>query len=306
MILRPKMNWFRMLFVWHGSVLPSILAQLLLVWAISSLVAWSHGRLFGYTIPLNVAPFTLIGVALALFLGFRNSASYDRYWEGRKLWGSLLIVTRSLSRQALSIGGMQTTDPEMETWTSLLIAFAHALRHQLRGSNPDEDLHRLLSPERSREILAARYRPAIVLVMLGKWVVERKREGVYGEITATALDHNLNHMSEVLGGCERLANTPLPYAYSVMIHRTVYVYCFLLPFGLVSSIGAMTPVVSVFVAYTFMVLEALAAELDQPFGTLPNSLPLASLCETIEDSLREMSGNDLGEIATASRKFIVL
>jgi predicted membrane chloride channel (bestrophin family) len=94
MIQRPKLNWFRMLFVWHGSVLRTILPQLFLVLLISSLAAWTKGHILGHVVPLNVAPFTLIGVALALFLGFRNSASYDRFWEGRKIWGALLNVTR--------------------------------------------------------------------------------------------------------------------------------------------------------------------------------------------------------------------
>ncbi len=306
MIVRSKLNWFRMLFIWHGSVLSDILPQLLLVLAIASFVTVSHGRLFHHQVPLTVAPFTLLGVSLALFLGFRNSASYDRYWEGRKQWGALLNLTRSLVRQALTLGGLEPSDPRVAEWVSLLAAFTHALRHQLRHSDPKPDLDRLLSPDLSAKVLAARYRPAILLTSLGRWVTARSREGRYGEMTATAFDHNLNGLSDVLGGCERLAGTPLPYPYSVMIHRTVYIYCFLLPFGLVGTLGVMTPVMSVLVAYTFMALEALAEEIEEPFGTLPNDLPLEEMSGMIEETLLEMAGKEIAESRSGPRKFVLL
>jgi ion channel-forming bestrophin family protein len=306
MIVRSKLNWFRMLFIWHGSVLKSIVPQLLLVLGISISVTYTHGRIFHHPIPLTVAPFTLLGVSLALFLGFRNSASYERYWEGRKLWGALLNLNRSLLRQALTLGGLGKDDPRIAQWASLLAAFTHALRHQLRRSDPQIELMRLLSPELGGEILAARYRPAVLLIHLGKWVSERKQEGEYGEITAAAFDRNLGGLSDVLGGCERLANTPLPYPYSVMIHRTLYVYCFLLPFALIGTLGMMTPIMSVLVAYSFMALEALADEIEEPFGTRPNDLALESMSQTIEETLMEMIGKGPREASIEPRDFVLL
>src|ERR1700734_1501718 len=86
MIQRKNENWFRMLFVWQGSVLPQILPRLILLFILSVVIVFFNGELFNHKVPLNPAPFTLFGIALALFLGFRNNASYDRFWEGRKLW----------------------------------------------------------------------------------------------------------------------------------------------------------------------------------------------------------------------------
>ena len=90
MIIRKKEHWFKMLFVWHGSVLPMLVPRLLLLLAFSIVVAYFHGTVLDFKVPLNPAPLTLFGFVLALFLGFRNNASYDRFWEGRKLWGALL------------------------------------------------------------------------------------------------------------------------------------------------------------------------------------------------------------------------
>jgi putative membrane protein len=306
MIVRPKLNWLRMLFIWNGSVLNTILPQLLLVLLISSFVTLSHGYVFHYQVELTVAPFTLLGVSMAIFLGFRNSASYDRYWEGRKQWGELLNLTRSLTRQALSLGRLAESDPRLHEWIALLTALCHALRHQLRNSDPAADLDRLVPAHFRQQVLKAHYRPIAILNLLGKWVEERRREGQYGEIIAASFDSNLNGLSGVIGACERLANTPLPYPYAVMNHRIVYLYCFLLPFGLVSTLGYMTPVLSVLVAYTFMALEALAEEIEEPFGTLPNDLALGSICHTIERSLLEMIGKSLAQPTPEPQQYVLL
>jgi putative membrane protein len=276
--------------VWKGSVLRSIVPQLLVVLALSTAITAARGHVLGVRVPLTIAPFTLLGVSMAIFLGFRNSASYDRFWEGRRLWGSLVIVCRSLVRQAGSLVALADDDPRMAELLSLLTAFSYALLHHLRHSDPRTDLARTLPPQRADALGGQRWPPALLLVWLGQWLQARRREERCGEIAAVAVDENLGHLSEVLGGCERLASTPLPYPYSVMIHRAVYIYCFLLPFALVDIVGWMTPVLSVFTAYTFMALEALAAELADPFGTSPHALPLRELCRTVEDTLREMTG----------------
>lgn len=111
MIVRPRLNWLRMLLVWRGTVLPTLLPRLALIFAVSLLAVIGHGRLFHWKVPLNPTPFTLVGVALAIFLGFRNNASYDRFWEGRKLWGALLNDTRSLAGQALTMTTLAKDDP---------------------------------------------------------------------------------------------------------------------------------------------------------------------------------------------------
>ena len=109
-------------------------------------------------------------------------------------------------------------------------------------------------------------------------------------MAVNAIDRNLNGLSDVIGGCERIVSTPLPFAYSVMIHRTVYFFCASLPFGLVDSIGIFTPVFAVFVAYTFMAHEAIAAQLEEPFGTDDNDLALNTMSAMIEDALRDLRG----------------
>ncbi len=286
MIVRSKTNWWTLLFVWRGSMMKQMLPQLLIVAALSVFAVWSEGTVFKHKVPLNATPFTLVGVALALFLGFRNSSAYDRWWEGRKLWGALVNTMRTLTRQGLTMTGEAR---DKRVFLDMLVAFTYAMRDQLRGDVFARSAE-LLPPALAAEVDGARYKPFIILRAMGEWVSARQREGAFGEITMTAIDRNLVELSNILGGCERIASTPVPFGYSVMIHRVVYFYCALLPFGLVDAIEWMTPAVSMVMAYSFIALDSLASELEMPFGRDDNDLALDAISRNIELSIREMSG----------------
>ena len=288
MIVRPRPHWLRLLFVWRGSILSQILPQLALTLALAVVVTLLHGQVLRWKVPMNFVPFSLIGLTLAIFLGFRNSTSYGRWWEARMLWGALLIDCRAAVRQALTLaegGG------EARVLALRLIALVHALRHQLRGSDPAADLARLLPDDEAQRVMAARYRPAMLLLMAGEWLRDLRAQGRAEAAIVPALEGPLDRIGAAIGGCERLANTPIPFTYGVIIHRTIYLYCLLLPFGLVDAIGPMTPVIVVLVAYTFFALEALGSEIEEPFGEAPNDLALDAICWSIETSVRESIGD---------------
>jgi putative membrane protein len=291
MIIRPHLHWFRMLLAWRGSVLPRLLPRLFLIFCIAIVALAAHDHLLPVSLSLNsTTPFSLIGIALAVFLGFRNNTSYDRWWEARKLWGQLLNDARSLTRQAVTLPNRPLPKTEIEAFTAVLSALPHALRHQLRKSDPGEDLAARLPKPLFDRVMASRYKPATLMLWLGEWVQRHAQAGAIDPMAVLAFDRNLNGLSEIIGGCERIASTPLPFAYSVMIHRTVYFFCAALPFGLVNSIGIFTPVFAVFVAYTFMAHEAIASQIEEPFGTDDNDLPLKMLSFSIEDATRDLLG----------------
>ncbi len=290
MIVRPRPNWLRLLFVWRGSILRKILPQLVAVLVLALVVTVVHGQVLRWKVPLNFVPFSLIGLTLAIFLGFRNGTSYSRWWEARVLWGSLLIECRAAVRHALTL--VDGDQAQVSVLARRLIALGHALRHQLRGSNAAADMARLLPAGEAARAVAARYPAAALLQMAGEWLGELRRQGRVAPALVPAMELPLAQIGNAIGGCERLANTPIPFTYSVIIHRTIYLYCLLLPFGLVDSIGAMTPLIVVFVAYTFFALEALGSEIEEPFGAEPNDLALDAICWTIETSLLEAIGVD--------------
>ncbi|WET49783.1 bestrophin family ion channel [Chryseobacterium indologenes] len=293
MIIRKKEHWFKMLFVWHGSVLPGLLPRLFLLFILSLGVVYLRGVIFSFKIPLNPAPLTLFGFVLALFLGFRNNVSYDRFWEGRKLWGALLNTARSLTRQALTLKNMQQSSVSVSEFIQLLGAFIFALKHQLRGTDAYEDLKDRLNADQLKIVYAAKYKPAVILRLLAEWVQKAKEERSIDTIQQARFDENFDKLSDIVGGCERIVSTPLPYSYRVLLHRTVYIYCFLLPFGLVDSLRWLTPLIVVFVAYTFVAFEAIADEIEEPFGTEANDLALNTMSVMIEETIHEIAGEEI-------------
>ncbi|CAI8916088.1 bestrophin family protein [Chryseobacterium sp. IT-36CA2] len=306
MIVRQRTNWLKMLFIWRGSVLKKIVVQLSIITLFSLAIYIFKGRIFDYKVHLNPTIFTLIGLALAIFMGFCNSASYDRFWEGRKLWGLLVIETRSLTRQILSLVNDSSPDAqeEKQKMIKLISAFSWSLNFQLRDKTGTEHLERLLSPEQLEQVKHKKFIPSIILGFIADWLNKQNKKGNIDTIVMTSMDHQLNQFSNISGGCERIYNTPLPFAYSVLLHRTVYLYCFWLPFGLVDSLGWMMPLIVLLISYTFIALDAIIQEIGEPFGEEENDLALNSICRTIEFSIFEQAGIPQGELKKPDTYFV--
>lgn len=287
MIVRPRPHWIRLLFVRRGSIVRRILGQQLFIFALSCAVVLAHGHLFAWKVTLNAGPFSLMGVSFAIFLGFRINASYDRFWEARKHWGSVLVEARNLTRQALSFIAPEC---DVRPFVLGLIGFAATMRNQLRGQSSTHGTDGLLPETLQPQLASARSAPSLVLLWLGQWLSTHRREQGLDAMLAHKMEDALDKLSLAHGSCERIANTPLPFTYSVILHRSVYLYCALLPFGLVDTIGWMTPLVVSFVSYTFFALEALSDEIENPFGMDTNDLALNAMVASIDASLREMLG----------------
>lgn len=307
MIVRPRHHWFRLLFVWRGSVLPDIAGRLALVLVVSAISVlcrdWWQAQFPGSA--LSIPPFTLMGVALAIFLGFRNSVSYERFWEARKQWGAILVVARALMRQIEALLPGESHADLRQRVARRLAAFAYALKHQLRRTDAAADLNRYLGEAPAAALAAARFQPQAVLLELARGLAELRRAGQVGEMQWQSLDQSLNALGDAAGACERIAGTPIPYTYRVLMNRTVMIYCLLLPIGLATTIGWLTPLIATFVAYTFLALEMIGEQIEEPFGTEANDLALDAMCHTIELSVCELAGlAPLGQ-APAVRDYVL-
>ena len=150
------------------------------------------------------------------------------------------------------------------------------------------DIH--FGDENPAAVAAARFVPPAILLVLAGDLAAAQRHGKISDVQLQSMDRNLNLLTEASGACERIANTPIPYTYRVLMNRTVMVYCLLLPVGLSTSIGWLTPLIATFVAYTFLALDVIGEQIEEPFGTEPNDLALASMCHAIEVSVCELVG----------------
>ncbi|MBF5040982.1 bestrophin [Aggregicoccus sp. 17bor-14] len=301
MIVRPRPSPLKLLFAWRGTILPRLLPQVLGVAALSCCVVWAF-RHTGLQMPHASPPaMSLLGIALSIFLGFRNSACYDRWWEARKQWGTMIVELRSFSRDAIALlddGRGPLPELGRDAARALVhrnIAFGHALAAHLRGHDESADMARLLPGDECARVLASAHRPEALLREHALELARLRRAGQLSDFAWGALDDRVNALCAVLTACERLRSTPLPFSYTVLLHRTAYLFCLLLPFGLADSVGWFTPVVATLVAYTFFGLDRLGDELEEPFGTDPNDLPLLALARTAERNLLEALGEPMPE-----------
>jgi putative membrane protein len=205
------------------------------------------------------------------------------------LWGGLLNHTRSLAQQVHNfIPNDGQHKAEKITFIKQMAAMTYALNHQLRETDAMPQLAQMLSPELVDKLKEAEYRPIILMRELGAQINQWRKRGTIDTILQAAMDRNLDKFSDIIGGCERIASTPIPFSYDVLLHRTIYIYCFLLPFGFANSLVWYAPFIITFVAYTFTALEAIADELENPFDNLQNDLALDAMSVNIERSIAEI------------------
>lgn len=287
MIVRDRPTGLRLFLVMRGSILPSIWKSLAFTTMLAVAVTLLDGTIEGVKITVSAIPFTLMGLPLAIFLGFRNNAAYDRYWEGRKQWGELVLRSRTLARQCLSL----VDEPAArERMIRRAIAYAHALRHHLRKTDPSQDVQAWLAPVEWERVKGLPNLPHALMLEMGADLALCLRQGRLEPMLAPGIDASLSSMTGVAAACERIRGTPIPFSYTLLLHRTAHLYCIFLPFGLVDTIGYLTPLVAAIVAYTFFGLDALGDEIEEPFGHADNDLPLDAICRTIEIDLRTALG----------------
>ncbi len=300
MIVTESDSWLSMLFATRGTTLPRIWRR----WTVNILfavaVTVAH-ETFGLLRASDVTalPFTLIGFALSIFLGFRINTAYDRFWEGRRLWGQLVNTARTLARQIQTLVGPQPGEgpgpadlaERRRRMVYLLMAFPHALRMRLRREEAMlTDLGGFVGPEELARLAGERNRPNALVHRLAELFDEAYRDGLIHPQHLPTLHAGLASLTDVQGGCERILNTPIPFAYLLLLHRIVGVYCYALPFGVLHTLGPLTPIVVMMMSYAFYGLDALGDEIHEPFGNDPNDLPLSALCTTIEIDLRQRLG----------------
>jgi putative membrane protein len=282
----PK-QWFRIALSLRGSVLPRLLWRTILVAIIGAAAAFLHDR-FGFKIP--PIAHTMIGVALGLLLVFRTNTSYDRYWEGRKLIGAMLNRCRDLVRQA-GCFVRDHDDPTvalLEDLRRYVVAFYATAMQGLRGERDLAALGSLLTEAERHQLEPYQGRAPVIAARMTRRVADLHRNGKIGDTMLLALDGNITALVDCLGGCERIARTPVPFAYAHHIKTFVLLFCFTVPFAMVDALKWYTPLASAVLGFALMGIDEIGVEIEDPFGYDANDLPIDRIRATIDQSTREI------------------
>jgi putative membrane protein len=286
LVIGEKLPW-KLIFKLHAPWLAVTTAMTIGVWVAT--------RQFGLKVPFTPTPFQIAGVALAIFLGFRNNSAYDRWWEGRKLWGGIVNQSRAYGRQVMTLVVAPAAEQgELDAWRKRVLyrhfAWLQALKQQLRGLEVPDAVKPYLSPEEQAKVSSQKNVAAWLVHLQGVELAEAARRGWVTEFRLEMLDRTLTEVISLQGGCERIKSTPIPTAYRVFTHRFTRVYISFLPLGLIEHIQLAAIPVLMLLSLAFLVLETLGRILEDPFTLSPNSLALNAICRTIEINLRQQLG----------------
>ena len=271
MIRYEPRSWLNVVVRVKGTVLRRVALRTLLVAAMAATVAWlKNARGIDLSIPVIVH--SIVGVALGLLLVFRTNASYDRYWEGRKLVGGMVNTCRDLGRQVASY--LPDDQEARERAAGLIIAFYATIRRYLRGERDLPELAGVLSADDLRELDRRRAQPLGVAQRLTDLLVDRARRGTLSEERLRTLDSNITTMIGLWGGAERIVATPVPFAYAHHIKVFLTGFCFTLPFALVGTIHWFAVVGAAAVAFGMFGIDEIGVEIEDPFGYDDNDLPM--------------------------------
>lgn len=301
MLVQHRGTFGGILFQWRGSALAQIWPALLAVLVFSLGLTWAHQAYRLEWLELPTAPFTVVGLALSIFLGFRNQACYQRWWEGRILWGRLVNASRSYARQVLTLISDEEEEAQnlRQDLLYLMIGFVHALRLRLREQPLGEELSSWVPAPVLRRLHDERNRPNALTHLIGEQHRRAFDRGWIHPFHLPILEQTLTEMTAIQGACERIKSTPVPLTYTELTHRIVALYVLFLPFGMIGSMGHLTPPLAQYiaaplavgvVAFAFLGLDAVGSQIENPFEEDPNDLPLSQLSRMIENDLRTRLG----------------
>ncbi|MEM1215960.1 MAG: bestrophin family protein, partial [Bacteroidota bacterium] len=235
---------------------------------------------------LNTTIFSLLGVILSIFLVFRTNSAYDRWWEGRKQWGALVNNTRNL---AIYVDGMfPEKDNEIRSWMAAHISnFCFAFVEHLRDGTQLDKLI-LLSEQERADYERKAHVPNYISQQIFQRIAQAHRDGVINEGDYINIKAQHQSLLDILGACERIKKTPIPFSYAVYLKIFISAYALLLPLALVSTFHLVAVPLAMFIFFALLGVELLGEEIEDPFGLDCNDLPTGDIAHTIKKNIFEI------------------
>jgi len=282
-----KNNWLKNIFRFRGSVIPGVLERSLFCGAFAVLISFLDSKQLHVSQPIlgSVIP----SIVLALLLVFRTNTAYERFWEGRKLWGSTVNTIRNLAWKIwVAVDEVEPGDRERKiTALRLLPAFAIAKKLYLRYEPANEELKPWVSPVQYSSLQNIQNMPLEISRLLGNYLQQEYKRGILTNYQLASIHTLMNNLMDNVGGCERILKTPIPPAYVIHLNQLVLIYCLILPFQFVRDLGWWTGLFVAIVSFALFGIEEIGVEIENPFGYDHNDLPLDKICQTIQNNIEE-------------------
>ena len=285
---KKTLQWFQLALKLKGSVVPGIIKRVLVCGAFGvfiSVLYYLKAPVFWKSLE-SVVP----SIVLGLLLVFRTNTAYERFWEGRKLWGTLNNNIRNLARLIwVAVDEKSPKDRAYkESTMRLLVAFAVATKLHLRSEPMNSELETLMSQSRYFKLRDMNNPPLEIAFWIGDYLQKQYNRSCLSLYQLNALNDLLNSMVDVLGGCERILKTPIPLAYAIHLKQLLLIYCLLLPFQMVNDLTWGTGPIVALISFTLFGIEEIGVEIENPFGHDANDLPLDAICAAMRRNLEDL------------------
>ena len=279
-------HWYTLIFHRYSrKTFRKTLPNMLSIALYSSIFSYLSEKYLTHIFAIGPEVHSLLGIVLGLFLVFRTNTAYDKWWEGRKIWGALVNDSRNL---ALKLNAFLKKEDESSRndFATLIASYVTAMKDHLRD---DVQLDSTALNEDDKTAADKwKHKPNYIASRIYKLINELyTRKEITGD-QLFILDKEVKGFTDHIGACERIKNTPIPYSYSMYIKKFIFIYAVTLPLGLVSTFHYWTVAVTVFVFYFLVTIELIAEEIEEPFGHDENDLPTDDLSEKIGENVREI------------------
>jgi putative membrane protein len=286
--MKKKDSWFHIALRWKGSVVPEVLPRSLLCGLFGVVIYILH--LLSIKVSLPILGSIIPNIVLGLLLVFRTNTAYERFWEGRKAWGTLVNTVRNLSRQILvAISEHQPKDRQAKVAAvKLLPAFAIALKLHLRSEPVNAELEANLSSEQFHRLKTMNHPPLEIAFWISSYLQEQAQQDKLDRYQLSDMVQLLNYMIDVAGICERILRTPIPLAYSIHLKQLLMIYSLSLPFQMVDQLEWMTGPIVALISFTLLGIEEIGIQIEDPFGHDANDLPLDNICNSMMRNIEDL------------------
>jgi ion channel-forming bestrophin family protein len=287
-----KKLWLKKTFSFKGSVLLGVLERSLVCGAFGILISFLYFNKIPVAQPIlgSVIP----SIVLALLLVFRTNTAYERFWEGRKLWGSTVNTIRNLAWHIwVAVDEVEPGDRERKITTiRLLLAFAICKKLYLRYEPASEELQPWVSPSQYSVLQTIQNMPLEIIRWIADDLQQKYKRGLLTLSQLGDIQSLMNNLMDNVGGCERILKTPIPPAYVIHLNQLVLIYCLILPFQFVKDLGWWTGIFVAIVSFALFGIEEIGVEIENPFGYDTNDLPLDKICQVIQNNIEEFIQSD--------------
>jgi ion channel-forming bestrophin family protein len=282
MIKYDNKNWFAFLFKIKGTLYKGMLWSMLTMGLLTSLLVWVHIEYGFFKIPSNTPMLGAVSLVVGMLLVFRMNTAYDRWWEGRKLIGQLMNTSRFLSMKV----DAYVDDKDQKSYLEkLIICYPYTMAEHLQNSTGYNKAIQYLPNHLMDDFISAVHKPSYIITLISKEFMKLNREQIFSNEQLLVLENCLSVFTDIVGACERIKNTPIPFAYAIHLKRIILLYCLMLPFTLINDLGYWSVLVVMLIFFVLVGIEIIGEEIEDPFGKDENDLPIVETADNIRKNI---------------------